>query len=417
MKNVLIISYFYPPIGGAGIIRTLKFSKYLSKYDWNPHILTVKNRDRFHTSAGNDEVPDGVHVHRSKNYLNNLSIVEGGLRRFGVTSKVIVPDVYRGWIYDSVRMGKRIIEEEGIDLIYVSCPPYSSAIIGARLKEITGTPFVLDLRDAWTLNPYSNNYLFNSLKKYDENLEKQIFKSADFLILNTNEIELKYVQKYPFIQSKTVTINNGFDFDDIPKHPAVCNNFTIVYTGFFYGVQSPEILFRALKWIISHDIIPKEDIQFLWAGRSSPFANELVNEFSVSEITNYLGLLSKREADELIYSGNLLYLVLGGSKDVNQEMVIPNKLFPYVASGIPILALVTESSTKKFLEQYSDNSYIITSWDVDEVIEAIVDAYKQWKSNTVSNGKKDKYVTFRNTFNNETLTKKLASVFDLLYYS
>jgi hypothetical protein len=71
IKKVLIIAYNYPPIGGVGIIRTLKFSKYLSKYGWIPQILTVKNRDRFYTSAGNDELPEGVHVHRSKNITNN----------------------------------------------------------------------------------------------------------------------------------------------------------------------------------------------------------------------------------------------------------------------------------------------------------------------------------------------------------
>ena len=98
MKKVLVVSYYYPPIGGVGMVRTLKFTRYLPESGWFPHVLTVKNRDRFYTSLGYDGIPEQVAVHRSWNILNNLSVVEGGLRRLKITSQVLVPDAYCGWI-------------------------------------------------------------------------------------------------------------------------------------------------------------------------------------------------------------------------------------------------------------------------------------------------------------------------------
>lgn len=414
MKKVLVIAYYYPPIGGVGIIRTLKFTKYLPESGWMPYVLTVKNRDRFYTDYGGDEIPDHVQIYRSWNILNNLSVVEGGLRRIGVHSKFLIPDAYLGWIPVAVNMGKEIIEEEGIDLIYVSCPPHSSSLIGARLKEITGVPFVLDLRDAWMLNPYAGQYLFSSLKKTDENLEKFVFKSADFIITATDGIKSDYVMKYPFVKSKISTIMNGFDLDDVPINIHPSEKFIIVYTGFFYGTRTPNLLFAALNIILTNKLIPEEKIEFLWAGRNAPFVHNLAERYHIQSIVKYIGVVSKKEADELLYRSHLLFFVIGSTEEISQNTTLTGKIFPYLASGTPILAVVPEGSAKKLLEKYSDSSYIITSGNVDEVVGAILNAYTAWQSGMTVNKSSSKTEEFRRCYNYKTQTQQLAGIFDEL---
>lgn len=411
MKKVLVISYFYPPLGGVGIIRTLKFTKYLPEFGWMPYVLTIKNRDRFYTDCGVDEIPDRVQVYRAWNVLNNLSVVEGGLRRIGIHSKFLIPDAYLGWIPLAVKKGKEIIENEGIDLIYVSCPPHSSSLIAARLKEITGIPFVLDLRDAWMLNPYSGQYLLSPLKKTDDNLEKYVIRSADLIVTATDGIKSDYIMKYPFVRSKISTIVNGFDLDDIPVNIQPFEKFTIVYTGFFYGVQTPELLFAALKIILDNNLIPDEEIQFLWAGRDAPFVHELAIKYNVTSLVNYVGLVSKKEADEYLYRSNLLFHVIGSTDNISQKMNLSAKMFPYLASGKPILNLVPDGPARKIFEEYSDKCYTITSRDVNGVVRAIMDVYLRWREGNIDVQLSPKTEKFRCTYNSKVLTKQLVNIF------
>ena len=239
MKNALLVAYEYPPIGGIGIIRSLKFSKYLPAFGWHPHVLSVWNPDRFYSTLTNEPIPNDVTVHRSRNVANNLSVVEGALRRIGIHSKLIVPDAYVGWIPDTVRTGRRIIREQAIDLVYVSVSPFSACRIGTRLKEKTGLPLVIDFRDAWTLAPNPIAYVHPALRRRNERLEVEAFRIADRVVTATEGIAEQYAEKYPFAAEKLVPILNGFDCDDLPRSVEPFPKFTIAYTGFFYGAQSP----------------------------------------------------------------------------------------------------------------------------------------------------------------------------------
>lgn len=415
MKKVLVISYFYPPLGGVGVIRTLKFTKYLPEHGWMPYVLTVKNRDRFYTDCGRDEIPDHVHIYRAWNILNNLSVVEGGLRRIGVHSKVLIPDAYLGWIPMAVKKGKEIIEEEGIDLIYVSCPPHSSSLIGLKLKEITKLPLVIDFRDGWTLNPYAGNYFLNYLKNLDESLERRIFDVADVLILNTKESQKQYVEKYPPSHNKSITITNGFDFADIPSNSIPFTKFTILYTGFFYGSRNPEMFFQALNNLLQDHVISRNMIQFVWAGRSAPDIEDMISKYHLQDITHYLGIIPKKEADSLIYRSHLLLLLDDKFHDRDQSISIPNKLFPYLASGKPILGLISEGPAQDFLKKYANTAYISGSGDPEKIAQIISFEYSKWCSGTLNFSVSEKTNTFRNIYNYKSLTEKLAGVFDQFY--
>ncbi|WP_342677066.1 glycosyltransferase [Methanofollis sp. UBA420] len=413
MKKVLVISYFYPPLGGVGVIRTLKFTKYLPEFGWMPYVLTVKNRDRFYTDFGRDEIPDHVRVYRAWNILNNLSVVEGGLRRIGVHSKVLIPDAYLGWIPMAVKKGKEIIEQENIDLIYVSGPPFSSALIGKRLKELTGVPLIIDFRDGWTINPYGSSYSLKVVERFDQKFERTVLSSTDHVIFNTDELRDHYVRASPSLILKSSVINNGFDIQDIPADPEPFDKYTIAYTGYFYGSRNPEAFLLALHQIIQEGMIPKDRIQFLWAGRDVPSIHQIVDHLGLSEIVRYLGLIPKVDADNLLYRSHLLLLIEGKTKDSTPTYAIPNKLFPYIASARPILALVSEGSSLTFLKKYADHAHVIQTGEISDIINVIVDEYHNYQS---ASGKQivvsDRIKEFRKKYNYESLTASLSHIFE-----
>lgn len=409
--NILMISYYYPPIGGTGIVRTLKYSKYLPEFGWRPHVLTVRNRDRFSSDVGSDQVPESVEVYRSWNILNNLSILEGGLRKIGISSRLLVPDIYIGWIPHSIHIGKKIIQENAIDAIYVSCPPFSSALIGARLKKEAEIPLIIDFRDAWTMNPYTSRWITNSLGSLDAKLEEYALKSADYVITATKGICLDYQTKYPFIKSKSSAILNGFDPEDVPVSEQEYEKFTIVYTGFFYGSRSPEPLFAALSRILSNGLIPENDIQFVWAGRNARFVHELAEKYNVGDIFRHVGLVSKKEADSMLYRSHLLFFVIGDSGEESQNTTLTGKLFPYLATGKPILAIVPKGSAREMLEKYAVAPYLFSSEHTDAIADAIVESYNKYKAG-IEVGRNERMEEFYHNFSQLNLTSRLSGIFN-----
>jgi glycosyltransferase involved in cell wall biosynthesis len=412
MRNALLVAYEYPPIGGIGIIRSLKFSKYLPAYGWHPHVLSVRNPDRFYSTLTHEPVPEGVTVHRSWNVANNLSVVEGALRRVGVRSRLIVPDAYIGWVPDTVRAGRRIIRDHDIDLVYVSVSPFSACRIGVRLKEVTGLPLVLDFRDAWTLAPNPIAYVHPALRRRNEELEVEAFGAADRIVTATEGIAEQYAEKYPFAAEKLVPILNGFDCDDLPRRAEPFPKFTIAYTGFFYGAQSPETFARALGRIVCEGLIPVEEFEFLWAGRDAPWVREMLLREGAGPVVRYVGLVPKAEADALLSRSHLLFFLLGENEHVSQTRILTGKIFPYLASGRPILAITPPGDARDLIEAYAGEASVLENGDVDGVVHAILDAFARWKGGSLLADAGPRTEEFRRRYNYRVRTGELATVFD-----
>lgn len=415
-KRVLFIAFDYPPIGGVGVIRTLKFSKYLPHFGWSPVVLTVRNRDLFYNPIGNDPIPDGVDVVRTRNVCNNLSIIEGGLRKIGIKARIFVPDVFLGWIPLTEREAVRLINEQRIDLIYTTSPPFTSAVIGARIKQKTRVRLVVDFRDAWSLNPYSQEYLHPRLREADRRLEELVLESADHIVTATEGIAKDYVDLYPFLSKKISPILNGFDEADFPTAFTEPSKFTITYTGYFYGNRMPDLFFKALKRILEAGLIGPYELQFIWAGRANPQVDALIQEYGLNAITDYRGLVPKKEADRLLFESHLLLFVIGKTSETDPNNTLTGKIFPYLASGRPLLALVPEGAAAEMILNYSDTSYIITEDRVDCVCEAILDAFKYWKSGRYSSPgeRSPRTRMFRDRYNYREQTQRLAEIFDHL---
>jgi len=181
-------------------------------------------------------------------------------------------------------------------------------------------------------------------------------------------------------------------------------------------VQTPEPLFAALEKILERGLIPEADLWFIWAGRDAPFVHRLAEQYHITPIFSYIGMLSKNEADRLLYRSHLLFLTIGMSDNVSQGTVLTGELFPYLASGVPILAVIPDGNAKKMLEKYSENSYVIPSGDIDEITDPILDAYAIYRSGKCAANTSEKTLAFRNKYNFRRLTGELSEIFEKHYH-
>ena len=199
--NILMICYYYPPLVDVGCKRSAAFSKYFQKYGWKPVVLSVKNPDKMYCSIGNDEPPQGVHTEYSYsgvnmyNFLGKLNgLLSRILKAFGIELRrnyfydiFCIPDVFWGWIPLTIIKGLSLIKRHNIDVIYVSCSPFSAAFIGICLKAITRNQLILDFRDIYALKVESIKYAPTKSsfgKKIDTWFENKALEWADLFIVD-----------------------------------------------------------------------------------------------------------------------------------------------------------------------------------------------------------------------------------------
>jgi len=248
MKKVLIVTYYWPPAGGAGVQRVLKFAKYLPQFGWQPIILTVENPDCpvIDDSLLND-IPPECKVYKTKAIepfelykkitgknksdkipsdvlanSKNLTFAEKIARWIRIN--LFIPDAKIGWKYYAIKKAKRIIEQEKIDIIFSTSPPQTVALIAKKIAKISKLKWVADFRDPWMEIVYYQNLNRNNITKYiDGKLEKGVLKKADVLLTISADIVDLFRSK---VDKKDYSIiPNGFDETDFLKNEKKKNDF------------------------------------------------------------------------------------------------------------------------------------------------------------------------------------------------
>lgn len=396
MPKVLMIDYGAYP-------RTEKSAKYLPKYGWHPIILRLKNPGLFGSVSKECDKLEDVEVYPCWNILH-LEIPAGALRRLGTSYRFIVlPDIFIGWIPMALRKGMEILNKDDIDVIYASSPPESSAIVGAILKKKTGKPLVVDMRDAWTLNPFLTSYPTPLHKRIDRYIEKRVLESCDQFITVTENIKEDYLAIYPWLKEKTTVIRHGFDADDFPGNCKPFDKFTITYTGAFYGVRYPELFLAGLRKALDENRIPQEDINVMFVGSKRKELSKMVEHFALHDVIACTSRVPHKEAVEYTCKSHLLLLVEPSNS-------LTSKVYEYLVTGNPILAIVPQGELEQLIRRHSDNSYI--TQDVDEIADAIVDAYTKWSKGELHKTEGPKITEYMSKYTRENQTRELIEVFE-----
>lgn len=359
MKKVLIITYYWPPSGGAGVQRWLKFAKYLPEFGWQPVVLTVD--PEFASYPQRDESlsaevgPDCL-VYTTKSFeLYNLykiisrkkEVPYGGFANeskeslFQKASKFLrgnflLPDPRKGWNKYALRKATKLITEFNIDTIVTTSPPHSTQLIGLKLKKRFKTiRWVADLRDPWTDIYYYNQFKHTAIaRKIDQKYERQVVENADLLISVSEDVKRIFADKSTQpIAAKTVVIPNGFDSEDfrVGRFPAEAKK-VITYTGTIseaYDVDSLLIALLQLKDEWSGKLL----IRFVGKVPSNIASKFKETGFEVERI----GYVDHQKSIEYLFRSDLLLLVI--PKVANNKGILTGKFFEYLASQKPVLAI------------------------------------------------------------------------------
>ena len=359
MRKVLIITYYWPPSGGAGVQRWLKFSKYLPEFDFIPIILTVDENLASYAQLDHslvEEINPDIRVHKTKtfepyNLYRKLShkkeIPYGGFsnqkkvtifEKFSrlVRGNLFVPDPRRGWNKFALHKALELIKTENIESVVTSGPPHSTHLIGKKIKDLTGIRWIADFRDPWT-DIYYYKELFHTLpaRLYDRFLERMVLSGADKIITVSEEVKKLLLRRIPGSEEKIAVIPNGYDESDFENVALLKNKFfTITYTG------TISMSYRIEQFIEAIDLLPgevKAKIKIRFVGNVPDEILNLFKNKNLGSMVEVLGYIPHKEAVGQMVNASLLLMAIPDSPD--NKGIVTGKFFEYLATRRPILAM------------------------------------------------------------------------------
>lgn len=348
MKTVLVIAYNFPPMGGAGVQRTLKFVKYLPTYGYRPVVVSVDPR---YVRKAQDrsllrEIPPDVPVYRTPTFdIDYFYKLLYGVRAFRAVEwlnrRVFVPDIQAVWNRFARPVLERVVAKEKPDLVYVSGAPFSSFQLGEFLKARHGLPLVLDFRDEWTTNPVERRNL--ALSPRERNLERWAVHAADGLVLLSPLMREHLLSVYPELADKPCAIiPNGYDESDfagLASVPATSGPMRLVFTGTLYGrfITTFRHAVAGIASAMTAGSIPQDGLVLDVYGKNTP--HTVLPD--APAFVRFHGYLSHRESIRNLLSADALLLPVGCAPELASHY--SGKLFEYLRAGRPILALVPPS--------------------------------------------------------------------------
>lgn len=360
-KKILIITYYWPPSGGAGVQRWLKFARYLPEYGWEPVILTVDPNHAEYPVIDTDllkDIPPGLRVVHTKapgnifrlykKITGRKELPSGGFSndsKPGITDKIsrfirgnfFLPDPRRNWNKHLLKKAREIIRSEEIKIVLTSSPPHSTQLAGMKLKEENEIRWIADIRDPWIDIYYSDKlYQTSRALAVNKKLEAAVLADADRVLVTCNATGELFSSKLPGqqVRNKITTLTNGYDDRDFPDNdvetPPV---FTITYLGSFAENYNIDVLLESIE---KQDSASPSEISLRFIGSISRSSLEKLK--NLSDISfEFIPYLNHDKAIKALVESSALLLVVPANRR-SQEM-IPGKLFEYIAARRPIIAL------------------------------------------------------------------------------
>ncbi|THV61952.1 glycosyltransferase family 4 protein [Chryseobacterium candidae] len=425
-KKILIITYYWPPAGGPGVQRWLKFAKYLPDFGWKPIIYTPENPSYpLLDETLMKDVPENIEMVRTKIWepyqlaekLNKSNKkFKAGQFDVGknqswksrlsiwVRGNFFIPDARVFWVKPSIAFLEKYLKENNIDTIVTSGPPHSLHLIGLGLKnKIPNLKWIADFRDPWTeISYYKHLKLTKSSDKKHRQLESAVFKNAD-ITLATSYTDAENFRK---AGANAVCITNGFDesdSDEKAKGQKGENKFTLSYIGVLEQLRNPENLWKALDELIKENADFADDFTLKFVGRID---DKILSAIENSNLKNHilnLGYLAHGKAVEEMQNSDMLLIT--NFPNESSKGIIPGKIFEYLASGKQILSFGPEKAdVAKILEETQAGKHF-NYQDTETVKKFILEKFELWK-----NGSLLKNTQNIEQFSRKNLTSQLTEV-------
>ena len=395
-KKVLIITYYWPPAGGPGVQRWLKFVKYLPKYGIQPIVYIPDNPT--YPIIDNDllkEVSDSAVILRSKIFepyqlasffsKNKTKKISSGIipntKKQSVLDKIFlwirgnlfIPDARVFWVKPSVSYLEKYIVENNIETIITSGPPHSLHLIGLDLKKRLDVKWFADFRDPWTTIGYHKSLrLSNNAAVKHKQLEQEVMQTADEIIVTSKTTKTEFQA----ITDKPITvITNGYDTASVPAQQ-LDTKFTLAHIGSFLSERNPQILWTALQELLIEIPSFKANLEIKLIGAISQEVLTSITEYALDSYLNNLGYVSHSEAIVHQKKSQVLLLIEIDSDDTRS--IIPGKLFEYMVSGRPIIAIGPKNSDFAEIITETNSGVFFEYAEKEKLKQVIVTYYNQY---------------------------------------
>lgn len=376
-KKVVIISYYWPPAGGPGVQRWLKFVKYLRDFDVEPIVYIPKNPTYpIIDETFSHDIPEDITILKKSifepySYAKFFSkkktekISKGIIAKEKQTSiekfllyirgNFFIPDARKFWVKPSVRYLKNYLLTEKIDTIITTGPPHSLHLIGLKLREQLAVKWVADFRDPWTTIGYHSKLeLTEKSKKKHKDLEAAVLKTADMIVTTsfTTKDEFSKITSQPI-----EVITNGYDVEKY-EHKPLSEKFTISHIGSLLSDRNPEVLWQVLAELVQENADFANDLELRFAGVISDRIKRKLKDVGLEDYTSYFGYVSHTKALELQRTSQLLLLI-----EIDAEKtkgIIAGKIFEYMVAERPIVALGPEGADiEKIIRETNTGTYFL----------------------------------------------------------
>jgi len=382
--KVLLVTLYFPPAGGGGVQRPLKFATHLPALGIETHVLAPDDPKWIHTDQ-DLPLPTQAWVHRVRfigprgrkpaeelHGTQGLERVATHARLFG--RRLLVPDENVSWNLTAIPAAIRIARAEGIDVVITTSPPGSVHLVGTALKRAVGIPWVADLRDSLVAHPHrrTESLAVRTKEKANELVARVVARGADAIVAASDAIADEARSLQP--RGRVVTIANGSDFDDFAGLSYEPNGrFRLTHAGSFFGKRDPKPFLQALADAKLDDVV----VRFVGDFRSAD--REFLDTLDLAGQVELIPYVPRRRSLELQRDSEALLLLIPEAGGRGRG-VLSGKVFEYLAAERPILALVPPDGAAAQLLEETNAGVVAAPDDVDGIREALVSLHDRWRS-------------------------------------
>jgi Glycosyltransferase Family 4 len=405
-NKVLIITYYFPPAGGPGVQRWLKFVKYLPDFGIQPIVyipenptypiidenlvseisekaIILKNKifepyqiASFFSSSKTKKISSGIIPNQKKQTFLEKTLL-------WVRGNLFIPDARVLWVKPSVNFLEKYISEHNIDTIITSGPPHSLHLIGLELKQKLSLNWIADFRDPWTTIGYQKALKLSTFaEKKHKKLEHKVLNSADTIIVTSKTTK----QEFHALTNKPIeVITNGFDVEKVEKH-ILDSKFTLAHIGSFLSDRNPKILWESLSELINEIPDFDKNLEIKLIGKVSQEILDTILKHELNSYVNNVGYVSHSEAIAHQRKSQVLLLIEINSDET--KSIIPGKLFEYMVSERPIIGIGPKDSDFQEIIITTNSGFFFDYSEKDKLKSVILNFYNQFlngnlKSNAI----------------------------------
>jgi glycosyltransferase involved in cell wall biosynthesis len=395
MYKVLVIAYYFPPLGLSGVQRTLKFTKYFKEFNWIPTVITTGKIGYFayDDSLQKEVIDSEIEVIRTESINPNSLLKKKGVVKMPstwlmkflgrISKSIFIPDNKLFWSHKAAKVAKKALAKVNYDAIFISVPPFSAISPIVKLKNKFDIPIFIDYRDSWIANQF--RFYPTPYHKYKhKKIEDSVLRKVDRIIVVNRIIKENLLKIHPFLAFNDIDIiPHGYDpadFDQLKSYPKENEKMIIMYSGIFYEDITPKYLLKAIKKISIENPDIAANIELHFVGHLKKENRKLVKKLKLENIVKEIGYLEHNEVVRRITSSDILWLMLPNKEKMNN--VSPGKLFEYFGTRKPIIASLPEGVAKNTSIEYGA-TFNTEPDNIDEIKETIINVHNLYIANSL----------------------------------